>query len=92
MEAVNKEGLVDPSRNDLVKISLVDNSYAKLGFSDRTGTIWSRTLMMRLEAGKVQFKFVDSQMERIHMSVEWIEGKSPLESYVIELYNGWRVS
>jgi hypothetical protein len=70
VEAVNKEGLVDPSRNDLVNISLIGNSYAKVGFSDRTGTIWSRTLMMRLEAGKVQFKFVDSQMERIQVSVE----------------------
>lgn len=92
IEAVDKEGLVDSRRNDLVRISLDKSGYAKLGFSDRTGTIWSGTLMMRLEAGQIQVEFVDSQMERVHVLVEWIEGTSPLESYVIELYSGYRVS
>lgn len=92
VQAVSKEGSVDPSRDDWVRISLGKGSYAKLGFSDRSGTIWSNSLMIRLEAGQGQIKFLDTQTERVQISVNWIEGKFPLEPHAIELYSGWRVS
>lgn len=92
VKAVNKQGLVDPSRDDLVKITLGNSSHAKLGFSDRSGTIWSSTLMIRLEAGQGRIKFLDTETERVRIYAEWMDGKTPLEPFVAELYSGWRVS
>jgi len=92
VKAVDKHGLVDPSRDDLVRISLGNASYAKLGFPNRSGTIWSSSLMIRLQAGVGQVRFLDTETERVRISAEWIEGRTPLESSVIELYSGWRVS
>ncbi|MBS7623406.1 hypothetical protein KEJ39_07010 [Candidatus Bathyarchaeota archaeon] len=92
VKAVTGDGAVDPSRDDWVRVSLSDSSYARLGFPDRSGTIWSSSLMVKLGAGQATVKFLDTEMERVRVSAEWVEGRTPLESDVIELYSGWRVS
>ena len=88
IEAVSDEGLLDSSRNDLVNVSLSPNSHAQLGYSDRSRTIWHNSLIIKLEKGQCQIKFMDKHMERVYISVEWLEGKSPLDSNIIELYPG----
>ena len=88
IKAVSDEGLLDSSRDDLVKVYLSPDSHAQLGYSDRSITIWHNSLISKLEKGQLQIKFIDKHMERVYISVEWLEGKSPLESNMIELYPG----
>lgn len=90
--AVNKEGEIDQSRNDVVRISLNNCNYAQLGFADLSGTIWSNSLILKLQSGRGEAKIIDSKTERVQISVEWLEGKSHLDPFVTEMYVGWRVA
>jgi hypothetical protein len=90
IKAVDNEGIVDSSRSDLIRVSLDPSSHAQLGFSDQSGTTWSSSLTIRLEAGQRKVTFLDKQDEKVRVAVEWLEGKSPLKPDVIELYSGWR--
>ena len=44
------------------------------------------------ESDHMKIKFIDPEFERIRISVEWIEGKSKLDSVEVQLYVGYRVS
>jgi hypothetical protein len=89
--AVNKEGEIDQSRNDVVRISLNTGSCAQLGFADLSGTIWSNSLVLKLQSGRGEVKIIDRKTERVQISVEWLEGKSHLETFVTEMIE-WRVA
>ena len=90
IKAVDNEGIVDTNRSDLIRISLDPSSHAQLGFSDLSGTTWSTSLTIRLEAGQRKVTFLDKQDEKVRVAVEWREGKSPLKPDAIELNSGWR--
>ena len=92
IKAINDDGFLDIKRDDLVKIALDPNSHAQIGYLENSNAIWSNSLLIRLEAGLAKVKFVDPKFERIRISVEWIEGKSKLESSEVQLYVGYRVS
>ncbi|WP_455280340.1 hypothetical protein [[Eubacterium] cellulosolvens] len=92
IKAVNDDGLLDTKRDDLVNIYLDPNSHAQIGYPERSNNIWSDSLSVKLEDGLTKIKFVDPEFERIRISVEWIEGKSQLNSVEIQLYVGYRVS
>lgn len=89
--AVNKEGEIDQSRNDVVRISLNTGSCAQLGFADLSGTIWSNSLVLKLQSGRGEVKIIDRKTERVQISVEWLEGKSHLDPFVTEMIE-WRVA
>jgi hypothetical protein len=90
IKAVDNEGVVDSNRSDLIRISLDPSSHAQVGFSDLSGTTWSSSLTIRLEAGQRKVTFLDKQDEKVRVAVEWLEGKSPLKPDAIELNSGWR--
>jgi len=71
---------------------LVQCNYAQLGFADLSGTIWSNSLILKLQSGRGEAKIIDSKTERVQISVEWLEGKSHLDPFVTEMYVGWRVA
>ncbi|MFC1506112.1 hypothetical protein ACFLQ6_03465 [Thermoproteota archaeon] len=92
IKAISDEGLLDTKRDDLIKIYLEPNSHAQIGYSETSKIIWSDSLLVRLEDGLTKIKFIDPKFERIQISVEWIEGKSQLDSVEVQLYVGYRVS
>jgi len=92
IKAISDEGLLDTKRDDLIKIYLEPNSHAQIGYSETSKIIWSDSLSVRLEDGLTKIKFIDPEFERIRISVEWIEGKSQLDSVEVQLYVGYRVS
>jgi hypothetical protein len=92
IKAISDEGLLDTKRDDLIKIYLEPNSHAQIGYSETSKIIWSDSLSVRLEHGLTKIKFIDPEFERIRISVEWIEGKSQLDSIEVQLYVGYRVS
>ncbi|WP_455282988.1 hypothetical protein [[Eubacterium] cellulosolvens] len=92
IKAISDEGLLDTKRDDLIKIYLEPNSHAQIGYSETSKIIWADSLSVRLEDGLTKIKFIDSEFERIRISVEWIEGKSQLDSVEVQLYVGYRVS
>jgi hypothetical protein len=92
IKAISDEGLLDTKRDDLIKIYLESNSHAQIGYSETSKIIWSDSLSVRLEHGLTKIKFIDPEFERIRISVEWIEGKSQLDSIEVQLYVGYRVS
>ncbi len=92
IKAISDDGLLDTERDDLVKIYLEPNSHAPIGYSETSNIIWSDSLSVKLEDGFAKIKFVDPEFERIRISVEWIEGKSQLDSVEVQLYVGYRVS
>ena len=92
IKAISDDGLLDTKRDDLVKIYLEPNSHAPIGYSETSNIIWSDSLSVKLEDGFAKIKFVDPEFERIRISVEWIEGKSQLDSVEVQLYVGYRVS
>lgn len=89
IKAVDDEGTVDSNRSDLIRISTDPRSHAQLGISSASGIIWSSSLTLNLEAGLCKVKFLDSKSEKVLVSVEWLEGESPLMSDAIELSCGW---
>jgi hypothetical protein len=92
IKAVSDEGLLDTKRGDLVKIYLDPNSHAQIGYSKTSNIIWSDSLIVKLEDGLAKVKLRDPEFERIRIYVEWIEGKSQLDSIQALLYIGYRVS
>jgi hypothetical protein len=92
IKAVNDDGLLDTKRDDLVKIYLEPHSHAQIGYFERSNIIWSDSLSVKLEGGYAKIKLVDPEFERIRISVEWIAGKSQLDSIEVQLYVGYRVS
>ena len=92
IKAVNDEGLLDTKRDDLVKIYLHPNSHAQIGYSKTSKIIWSDSLLLKLENGLRKIKLKDPEFERIRISVEWIEGKTQLDSVHVQLYIGYRVT
>ena len=92
IKAISDDRLLDTTRDDLVKIYLEPNSHAQIGYSETSQIIWSNSLSVRLENGLTKIKFIDPEFERIRISVEWIEGKSKLNSAEVQLYVGYRVS
>ncbi|MCW4043269.1 MAG: hypothetical protein NWE90_06055 [Candidatus Bathyarchaeota archaeon] len=92
IKAISDDGLLDTKRDDLVKIYLEPNSHAQIGYSETSNIIWSDSLSVKLEDGFAKIKFIDPEFERIRISVEWIEGKSQLDSVEVQLYVGYRVS
>ena len=92
IKAISDDGLLDTTRDDLVKIYLESNSHAQIGYSENSKIIWSDSLLVRLEDGLIKIKFIDPEFERIRISVEWIEGKTKLDSVEVQLYVGYRVS
>ncbi|MEM3003991.1 MAG: hypothetical protein QXK96_01680 [Candidatus Bathyarchaeia archaeon] len=89
VQAVNDEGEVDISRRDLIRISVDPESHARLGVSTTSGTAWSSSLTLNLGAGSCTVKFSDSEAEKVVVSVEWLEGETPLISDSIQLSCGW---
>ncbi len=92
IKAVNDEGLLDTKRDDLVEIYLHPNSHAQIGYSKTSRIVWSDSLLVKLENGLIKIKLKDPEFERIRISVEWIEGKTQLDSVQVQLYVGYRVT
>jgi len=80
---------VDSNRSDLIRISVDPRTHAQLGVSTASGIIWSSSLTLNLEGGLCKVKFLDRESEKVLVSVEWLEGKSPLMSDAIEISCGW---
>jgi hypothetical protein len=89
VQAVNDEGEVDMSRRDLIRISTDPESHARLGVSTMSGIAWSNSLTLNLEAGSCRVKFSDGEPEKVTLSVEWLEGETPLISDSVQLSCGW---
>jgi hypothetical protein len=92
IKAISDDGLLDTTRDDLVKIYLEPNSHAQIGYFEQSKIIWSDSLSVKLDEGLIKIKFIDPEFERILISVEWIEGISKLDSVEVQLYVGYRVS
>jgi hypothetical protein len=92
IKAISDDGLLDTTRDDLVKIYLEPDSHAQIGYSEQSKIIWSDSLSVKLDEGLIKIKFIDTEFERIRISVEWIEGISKLDSVEVQLYVGYRVS
>ncbi|WP_455368708.1 hypothetical protein, partial [[Eubacterium] cellulosolvens] len=86
IKAVSDEGHLDTKRDDLIKIYLDPNSHAQIGYSKTSNIIWSNSLSVKLEDGLAKIKFKDPEFERIRISIEWIEGKTQLDSVEVQLY------
>jgi len=69
VKAVNIEGGLDTSRNDLIKITL-NGKQARLDPSE-----------IKLNNGKATFILESDIPQIITLSASWISGKSPLEKY-----------
>lgn len=78
--ALNDNMQIDPSRDDLIRISLNPGSHAKVGLADTAQSEWAKNITVRLTNGKASFMIVGERLEMVVISAEWIDGRSPLQS------------
>ena len=81
IKAVNDNGTVDPTRDDLVEINLTSISYMK------TRSEISDT-KVRLQNGTATVHFIGHAQEVVRVTVTWKEGKSELEPAMVMLNVG----
>ena len=76
--AVDDYMQIDPSRDDLIRISLNPGSRARLGLAETPQSEWAQNLTVRLVNGKASFMMMGERLEMVVMCAEWIDGRSPL--------------
>jgi len=81
IKAVNDNGTVDPTRDDLVEINLTSISYLK------TRSEISAT-KVRLQNGTATVHFIGHAQEVVRVTVTWKEGKSELKPALVMLNVG----
>ena len=81
IKAVNDNGTIDPTRDDLVEINLTSISYMK------TRSEISET-KVRLTNGTATVHFIGHAQEVVRVTVTWKEGKSELKPAMVMLNVG----
>ncbi|MCW4042388.1 MAG: hypothetical protein NWE90_01525 [Candidatus Bathyarchaeota archaeon] len=81
IKAVNDNGTVDPTRDDLVEINLTSISYLKTRSEIEATTI-------RLQNGTATVHFIGHAQEIVRVTVTWKEGKSELKPAIVMLNVG----
>lgn len=81
IKAVNDNGTVDPTRDDLVEINLTSISYLKTRSEIEATTI-------RLQNGTATVHFIGHAQEVVRVTVTWKEGKSELKPAIVMLNVG----
>lgn len=81
IKAVNDNGTLDPTRDDLVEINLTSISYLK------TRSEISAT-KVRLQNGTATVHFIGHAQEIVRVTVTWKEGKSELKPALVMLNVG----
>lgn len=81
IKAVNDNGTVDPTRDDLVEINLTSISYLKSRSEIEATTI-------RLQNGTATVHFIGHAPEIVRVTVTWKEGKSELKPAIVMLNVG----
>jgi hypothetical protein len=81
IKAVNDNGTVDPTRDDLVEINLTSISYMKTRSEISATTI-------RLQNGTATVHFIGHAQEVVRVTVTWKEGKSELKPAIVLLNVG----
>jgi hypothetical protein len=81
IKAVNDNGTVDPTRDDLVEINLTSISYLKSRSEIEATTV-------RLQNGTATVHFIGHAQEIVRVTVTWKEGKSELKPAVVLLNVG----
>ncbi|WP_455368433.1 hypothetical protein [[Eubacterium] cellulosolvens] len=81
IKAVNDNGTVDPTRDDLVEINLTSISYMKTRSEISATTV-------RLQNGTAIVHFIGHAQEIVRVTVTWKEGKSELKPAMVMLNVG----
>lgn len=81
IKAVNDNGTVDPTRDDLVGINLTSINYLKTRSEIETTEV-------RLQNGTATVHFIGHAQEIVRVTVTWKEGKSELEPAMVMLNIG----
>jgi hypothetical protein len=81
IKAVNDNGTVDPTRDDLVEINLTSINYLKTR-SEIEAT------QVRLQNGTAIVHFIGHAQEIVRVTVTWKEGKSELKPAMVMLHVG----
>lgn len=79
--AVNDQGLIDTSREDLIEIDVKSVSYM-----ESRSEISAKSL--RLQNGTATIIFIGHAQELVSVTVNWKEGKSELKSGMVTLHVG----
>jgi hypothetical protein len=81
IKAVDDTGKLDDTRNDFIELSLTSVSYDK-----SSAKLTTNNIQLRNGIGSV---YIQGEVpEVVDITVQWIEGKSPLESYKLHLFMG----
>ncbi|MBS7623152.1 hypothetical protein KEJ39_05700 [Candidatus Bathyarchaeota archaeon] len=81
VRAVNEEGLVDTSRDDLVQLNITSLSYMST-HSELSATT------LRLQNGSATAFVIGRATEMVRITAEWKEGRSELKSALVVLSVG----
>jgi hypothetical protein len=81
IKAVNDNGTIDPTRDDLVEINLTSISYMKTRSEISATTV-------RLQNGTATVHFIGHAQEVVRVTVTWKEGKSELKPAMVLLNVG----
>lgn len=82
VEAVDKDGRIDLSRNDTVRIS-IDAVVAKIRDPTSSRRDWSKQVTIDLYEGVGRIRFFGPQTETVRLTGSWVKCKSSLDPHTV---------
>ena len=78
IQAVNANGEVMKTRQDLVEFTILSLENSSIGMKGESGVVWSQRLSIRLERGVAEILIKGNGVETVTLTAKQLEGETPL--------------
>jgi hypothetical protein len=78
IQAVNNNGEVMKTRQDLIEFTILSLENSSIGLKGESGVVWSQRLSIRLERGVAEILIKGNGVETVTLTAKQLEGETPL--------------
>jgi len=78
IQAVNNNGEVMKTRQDLIEFTILSLENSSIGLKGESGVVWSQQLSIRLERGVAEILIKGNGVETVTLTAKQLEGETPL--------------
>jgi hypothetical protein len=78
IQAINANGEVMKTRQDLIELTILSLENSSIGLKGESGVVWSQRLSIRLERGVAEILIKGNGAETVTLTAKQLEGETPL--------------
>jgi hypothetical protein len=78
IQAVNANGEVMKTRQDLIEFTILSLENSSIGMKGESGVVWSQRLSIHLERGVAEILIKGNGVETVTLTAKQLEGETPL--------------